>query len=88
VKKTAKRPSERRVRSKGRRAWVVEWDSGGPGAGAGCEAIYELDGLYWYPCEWAGLMGPYKTLAEPVAETDINLVNGWRGNQRTASRSC
>ncbi len=51
-----------------------EWDSGGPGAGAGAECVYELAGRFYYPCDWAGLYGPYDTLDEAV-RGDLLMVN-------------
>jgi hypothetical protein len=55
MKKTTKRPSMNRIRSKGRAVWSVDWDSGGPGAGAGGETLYGLDGLFWNPSDEGGL---------------------------------
>jgi hypothetical protein len=73
--KSIRPPSPGRLRSKGRAVWTVEWDSGGSGAGAGEEIIYELDHLYWYPSVEGGLFGPFQTLAEAVNETQLNMVN-------------
>ncbi len=51
-----------------------EWDSGGPGAGAGVEWVYELAGKFYYPCCDCGeLFGPYDTVDEAV-EGDLLTV--------------
>lgn len=52
-----------------------QWDSGGPGAGAGVEYIQELDGRFYYFCDWAGLYGPYDTIDEALDGNKLLLVN-------------
>lgn len=45
----------------------LEWDSGGPGAGAGTELVYEFQGKYFTASADFGWNGPYETLDEALA---------------------
>jgi len=51
-----------------------EWDSGGPGAGAGRDAVYRY-GRKFCVLHDAGLSGPYASIAESVKEGAIVLIN-------------
>jgi hypothetical protein len=46
---------------RGERVFVHEWDSGGPGAGAGCTSVYEWRGRFAVSTE-EGSLGPYDSL--------------------------
>ena len=51
-----------------------DWDSGGPGAGAGSEIVYKFGGLIWPYSETEGVYGPMKTLEEALASGDFLTV--------------
>jgi hypothetical protein len=72
-----------------------EWDSGGPGAGAGIECVYELAGRFYYPCcDCPELFGSYDTVDEAV-EGDLLMVNSatynvessYHGDEELAARA-
>jgi hypothetical protein len=44
-----------------------EWDSGGPGAGAGSERVVAYRGRFWYSSLDFGVKGPYDDLLGTVA---------------------
>lgn len=47
-----------------------DWDSGGPGAGAGRVSIYRYKGVF-YALHDAGLDGPYRSKDEAVAHNGV-----------------
>ncbi len=47
-----------------------DWDSGGPGAGAGRVSVYEYDGAY-YGMHDAGLEGPFTSFAEAASSVGL-----------------
>jgi hypothetical protein len=53
----------------------VDWDSGGPGAGAGTSYVVKRGGEYRavFP-DFGESSGPFDTLAEAVASTDIGKL--------------
>ncbi len=59
---------------KGKQVFVHEWDSGGPGAGAGAEVIYRFQDLYWPYSEVEGIYGPTETLEEAMESGDFLKV--------------
>jgi hypothetical protein len=66
-------------RPKARTAWRVDWDCGGPGAGAGTSWIFEQAGRYYYKDDdgtttTADLGGPWDSLAAALKETDLHCV--------------
>lgn len=46
----------------GRSVFSLEWDSGGPGGGAGIETVYRISGKYLYLSNTYGWTGPFDTL--------------------------
>lgn len=50
------------VHATGRLVFSLYWDSGGPGAGAGYENVYELAGKYLYSSDSFGWTGPFDSL--------------------------
>ena len=52
--------------AEGELLFSLEWDSGGPGAGAGIECIYRLRGHYFFQSLDFGLGGPFATFEDPV----------------------
>lgn len=61
------------VVERGTRVAYQEWDSGGPGAGAGCTTVYRYGGLYFVSHD-AGLDGPYDDRQTAVDEFQIDRV--------------
>jgi hypothetical protein len=62
-----------RILNEGELVAYQDWDSGGPGAGAGRDSIYYFGGNY-YGFHDAGSEGPFKTKAEAVAVLDLYSV--------------
>jgi hypothetical protein len=54
-------------------AWQ-DWDSGGPGAGAGRVSVYRHKEVF-YVFHDAGLEGPYSTKREAVEENQVGTIN-------------
>lgn len=54
------------IREKGKQVFEHDWDSGGPGAGAGTEVIYRFQDLYWPDSEVEGIYGPGESLEEAL----------------------
>ena len=52
----------------------LEWDSGGPGAGAGTETVYRLAGKYLYLSASFGWQGPYETLDDAYGTVVVNAA--------------
>lgn len=50
----------------GHEAFRLEWDSGGPGAGAGTELVYEFQEKYFTASADFGWNGPYESLDEAL----------------------
>lgn len=71
------------VRGLGHEVFSLDWDSGGPGAGAGTEVVYRLAGKYLYLSSTYGWTGPYDTLDEAYghifvsAATDSVCCSEW-----------
>jgi hypothetical protein len=57
---------DRAVKRYGKRAFYLFWDSGGPGGGAGQDAVYEFLDEYWPYSGDEGLGQPYRTLKEAL----------------------
>ncbi len=51
-----------RLDQEGDIVFKLYWDSGGPGAGAGLDLIYLLDGKYWTCDDGNQVGGPYDSL--------------------------
>jgi hypothetical protein len=51
-----------------------DWDSGGLGAGAGCETVYRWKGRYVASSEGNEPSGPYDTLEEALKQFDLLTV--------------
>jgi hypothetical protein len=69
-KRDGKAPTRRQLRAQiirnGECVFEHEWDSGGPGAGAGVEAVYEWRGQYAVRSADYGPAGPFATLEEAL----------------------
>ena len=52
-----------------------EWDSGGPGAGAGRDSVYRY-GRKFCVLHDAGLSRPYASIVQAVKEGGIDQING------------
>ncbi|MEO5740201.1 MAG: hypothetical protein ABIS29_06370 [Vicinamibacterales bacterium] len=50
-----------------------DWDSGGPGAGAGRVSVYRFRGLFYVDHD-AGMEGPYATKEEAVQENGAATI--------------
>lgn len=67
------------IYSEGQQVYSMEWDSGGPGAGAGRESVYAWQERYWISSSTFGISGgPFDTLEEAlqgdlVAVTDATV---------------
>ena len=62
------------VQEQGEEVAYQDWDSGGPGAGAGRVSVYHFEGRY-YGFHDAEVEGPFKTKREAVAQLGVNDVN-------------
>lgn len=61
------------VFEKGVKVFSLDWDSGGPGAGAGTEEVYQCFNRFW-PCSGTfGLSDPCETLGEAL-KGDIGAI--------------
>ena len=52
---------------KGEIVYGLQWDSGSPGTGAGCETVYKFRGHYWSYSDYEGFCGPYPCLDEALS---------------------
>jgi len=52
---------------KGEIVYGLQWDSGGPCAGGGCEIVYKFRGYYWTCSDYEGFRGPYPCLDEALS---------------------
>jgi hypothetical protein len=64
----------RKIIDEGELVFSYEWDSGGPGAGACTDEIYELNNQYAISSWDPGDAGPFATLDEALQEYDLLLV--------------
>jgi hypothetical protein len=60
--------------SEGELVFSHEWDSGGPGAGAGVEQVYHWNGQFAIFSADLGNSGPFATLDEALADQDLLMV--------------
>ena len=51
------------------------WDSGSPGAGGGCEAIYKFKDCYWSYSDYEGLKGPYYCLDDALSSAFTTVTD-------------
>lgn len=58
----------------GESVFSLEWDSGGPGAGAGTETVYSLAGKYLYLSASFGWQGPYHTLDDAYGSVFVSAA--------------
>jgi len=61
-----------RVKRDGMLLTYEDWDSGGPGAGAGRVCVYQYDGAF-YSTHDAGMSGPYATEDEACRTVGISM---------------
>jgi hypothetical protein len=47
----------------------LQWDSGGPAAGAGHEVVFKFRGNYWAYSDYEGMCGPYSCLDKALSST-------------------
>jgi len=52
-----------------------DWDSGGPGAGAGRDGVYRY-GRKFCVLHDAGLSGPFTSIVKALKEGEIDVING------------
>lgn len=69
----------------GKEVAYQDWDSGGPGAGAGRVSVFEYEGLF-YVFHDAGMEGGYATIDEAMDKNGVVTVNNatvsiWRKDQ-------
>jgi len=64
-----------RVNRDGEEVFEHEWDSGGPGAGAGCERVVMYKGQFWYCSNDQGTHGPYDDLQQALDSHGLLMVN-------------
>ena len=55
--------------------YALQWDSGGPGAGAGYEVVYKFRDYYWTHSDYEGLSGPYDSLAEALSDAFTTMTS-------------
>jgi hypothetical protein len=63
-----------RILSDGEEVAYQDWDSGGPGAGAGRVSVYRY-GSRFCVLHDAGMSGPYGSIGEAVKRGGVNQVN-------------
>lgn len=63
-----------RLLKEGEEVAYQDWDSGGPGAGAGRVSVYRFENRY-FGIHDAGLEGPFNTKVEAVAALGIEAIN-------------
>jgi hypothetical protein len=49
--------------------YSLQWDSGGPAAGAGYEVVYKFKDYYWAYSDYEELSGPYSCLDDALSYT-------------------
>jgi len=64
-----------RVNDEGEEVFAHSWDSGGPGAGAGCERVVTYKGQFWYCSIDQGTHGPYDDLRQALGKHGLLMVN-------------
>jgi hypothetical protein len=62
------------IRTLASQAFSLDWDSGGPGAGAGTEVVYRLAGKYLYLSSTYGWTGPFDTLDEAYGDIFVSAA--------------
>jgi len=55
--------------------YALQWDSGGPGAGAGYEVVYKFRDYYWTHSDYEGFLGPYSCLDEALSSTFTTVTD-------------
>jgi len=55
------------ILKEGKTVYSLFWDSGGPGSGAGSEAVIKFKDLYWTCTDYAGFSGPYDALEDALS---------------------
>lgn len=63
-----------RILENGEEVAYQEWDSGGPGAGAGRVSVYEYAKKF-YVLNDEGMDGPFGTKAEAITAGGVNIIN-------------
>jgi hypothetical protein len=58
------------IRSEGHLVGCHEWDSGGPGAGAGTVNVYQFRGLFISDDD-VGIYGPYTSFSQAAKAVDL-----------------
>ena len=61
------------IRSEGRLVGRQEWDSGGPGAGAGTDNVYLFRGFF-ISTDDVGIYGPYTTFAKAAEAVGLFIT--------------
>ena len=62
------------IRKRGDEVSWQDWDSGGPGAGAGRVSVYRYEGSF-YVFHDAGMEGPYPTKDEAVKKNGVAIIS-------------
>jgi hypothetical protein len=62
-----------RIIEEGEEVFAHAWDSGGPGAGAGCERVYRWRGKFAFASADYGNAGPFDSLEEVLKQQDCLL---------------
>jgi len=63
------------ILEEGEIVYSLQWDSGGPAAGAGYEVVYKFRDSYWTHSDYEGLSGPYDSLAEALSDTFTTVTS-------------
>lgn len=63
------------IMEEGEIVYGLEWDSGGPGAGAGYEAVYKFKDLYWAYSDYEGLTGPHYCLDDALSSAFTTVTD-------------
>ena len=63
------------ILEEGKIVYSLQWESGGPAAGAGYEVVYKFRDSYWTHSDYEGLSGPYDSLAEALSDAFTTVTS-------------
>ena len=71
------------ILKEGKTAYCLLWDSGGPGAGAGCELVVKFRDFYWQYSDTDGLSGPFDELEYALSDEHTTVTSATRSISST-----
>ncbi len=67
-------PSASKIIKNGKVVLSYNWDTRGPGAGAGVEQIFCLKGKFAVASEYEGALGPFDSLINAIEQTQVLCI--------------